>query len=106
VVFHDTVPAGATIESAAIDQGSCTVSATEVTCTVPHLDSGGTVEANIVIVEPPGDAMADSTLSRAIVELDHEAPDAAAAIVDRLGRMLALHVFADVARTPTAELGT
>ena len=61
VVFHDTVPAGATIESATIDQGSCTISATDVMCTVPHLDSGGTVEANIVIVEPPGDAMAGST---------------------------------------------
>jgi hypothetical protein len=45
-------------------------------------------------------------LSRAIGELDHEAPDAAAAIVDGLGRMLALHVFADVARTPTDDLGT
>ena len=33
VVFHDTVPAGATIESATIDQGSCSISATEVTCT-------------------------------------------------------------------------
>ena len=36
-------------------------------------------------------------LSHAIVDLDHDAPDAAAAIVDGLGRILALHVFADVA---------
>ncbi|MGZ6693963.1 MAG: hypothetical protein ACXVHQ_42120, partial [Solirubrobacteraceae bacterium] len=42
-------------------------------------------------------------LSRAIVELDHDAQDAAAAIADGLGRILALHVFADVARTPTDE---
>ena len=44
-------------------------------------------------------------LSRAIVDLDEDSPDAAAAIVDGLGRVLALHVFADVARTPTDELG-
>ncbi len=67
VVFHDTVPAGATIESATIDQGSCSISATEVTCTVPHLDSGGTVEANIVIVEPPGDAMTGSTDEASVI---------------------------------------
>ena len=42
-------------------------------------------------------------LSRAIVELDHDAHDATAAIADALGRILALHVFADVARTPTDE---
>ena len=42
-------------------------------------------------------------LSRAIVDLDDDAPDAAAAIVDGLGRILALHVFADVARKPTDE---
>ena len=45
-------------------------------------------------------------LSRAIVDLDQDSPDGAAAIVDGLARMLALHVFADVARTPTDELGT
>ena len=39
-----------------------------------------------------------SWLSRALVELDRDAPDAAAAIVDALGRILALHVFAEVAR--------
>ena len=43
-------------------------------------------------------------LSRAIVELDEDSPDAAAALVDGLGRMLALHVFAEVAREPTDEL--
>jgi len=42
-------------------------------------------------------------LSRAIIELDHDAHDAAAAIADALGRILALHVFAEVARTPTDE---
>ena len=45
-----------------------------------------------------------SWLSRAIVELDRDAPDAAAAIVDALGRILALRVFAEVAHTPTDEL--
>jgi uncharacterized repeat protein (TIGR01451 family) len=61
VVVHDVVPPGATIESAAIDQGSCTVSATEVTCVVPHLDAGGSAQADIVIMEPAGDAAAGST---------------------------------------------
>jgi uncharacterized repeat protein (TIGR01451 family) len=67
VVLHDAVPPGATIESATIDQGSCSISATEVTCTVPHLDSGGTVEINIVIVEPPGDAMAGSPTQASVI---------------------------------------
>jgi hypothetical protein len=44
-----------------------------------------------------------SWLSRAIIDLDHDAPDAAATIVDGIGRMLALHVFADVACKPTDE---
>src|SRR5262249_42221352 len=43
-------------------------------------------------------------LSRAIGDLDEDSPDAAAALVDGLGRMLALHVFAEVAREPTDEL--
>ena len=42
-------------------------------------------------------------LSHAIVELDRDAPDAASAIADALGRILALHVFADVACRPTDE---
>ena len=67
VVFHDAVPAGATIGSATIDQGSCSISATEVMCTVPHLDSGGTVEVDIVIVEPPGDAMTGSTDAASVI---------------------------------------
>ncbi len=45
-----------------------------------------------------------SWLSRAIVDLDEDSPDAAAALVDGLGRMLALHVFADVAGKPIDEL--
>lgn len=43
-------------------------------------------------------------LSRAIVDLDGDAPDAAAAIVDGLGHILALHVFSEVAREHTDEL--
>jgi hypothetical protein len=38
-------------------------------------------------------------LSHAIINLDQDAPDAAAAIADGLGRLLALCVFADVARS-------
>ena len=43
-------------------------------------------------------------LSRAIIDLDEDSPDAAAALVDGLGRMLALHVFAGEAGKPTDEL--
>ena len=60
VVLHDVAPPGATIDSATIDQGSCSVSATDVTCVIPHLDAGGSAEADIVLVEPPGDALAGS----------------------------------------------
>ena len=45
-------------------------------------------------------------LSRSIIELDQDAPDAAAAIVDGLGRILALHVFTQVARGPKSEPST
>ncbi len=67
VVFHDVVPPGATIESATTDMGSCSISATEVTCVIHHLDSGGTAEVNVVIVEPPGDAMAGSTNEASVI---------------------------------------
>ena len=43
-------------------------------------------------------------LSRAIVDLDQDSPDAAAVIVDSLGRILALDVFAKVAGKPPDEL--
>lgn len=42
-------------------------------------------------------------LSRAIIDLDENAPDTATAVVDAIGRILALHVFAGVACTPTDE---
>jgi uncharacterized repeat protein (TIGR01451 family) len=60
VVLHDTVPPGATIASATVDQGSCTVSGTDVTCVIAHLDAGGSAVADIVITEPAGDATAGS----------------------------------------------
>ena len=66
VVLHDVAPLGATIDSATIDQGSCSVSATDVTCVISHLDAGGSAEADIVLVEPPGDALADSTSEASI----------------------------------------
>jgi hypothetical protein len=42
-------------------------------------------------------------LARAIVDLDEDSPAAAGAIVDGLGRLLALHAFAGVASKPTDE---
>lgn len=43
-------------------------------------------------------------LSRAIVDLDHDAQDAASAIADGLGRLLALYIFADIAREHRDEV--
>ena len=66
VVLDDVAPPGAMIDSATIDQGSCMVSATEVTCVVSHLDAGGSAEADIVLVEPAGDALAGSASEASI----------------------------------------
>ncbi|HUA69477.1 MAG TPA: DUF11 domain-containing protein [Solirubrobacteraceae bacterium] len=66
VVLHDAVPAGATIESATVDQGTCSISAIEVTCVIPHLDAGGSAEADVVLVEPEADALAGSTSEASI----------------------------------------
>jgi large repetitive protein len=66
VVLRDVVPPGATIDSVTIDQGSCTVSATDVTCVISHLDAGGSAVADIVLVEPAGDARAGSTSEASI----------------------------------------
>jgi uncharacterized repeat protein (TIGR01451 family) len=60
VTLHDVVPPGATIESATVDQGSCSVDANDVTCVIPRLDSGGSAQVNVVIVEPADDAAAGS----------------------------------------------
>jgi hypothetical protein len=45
-------------------------------------------------------------LSRALADLDQDAPDATAAIADGLGRILALAVFIEVSKEPTDEPGT
>ncbi|HTT27026.1 MAG TPA: hypothetical protein VMG37_01340 [Solirubrobacteraceae bacterium] len=60
VVLHDAVPPGATIDSATIDQGSCSVGANEVTCVISHLDAGGSAEVDVVMIEPAGDALSGS----------------------------------------------
>jgi len=43
-------------------------------------------------------------ISRAIIDLDQDSPDAAAAIVDGLGHALALVLFAEAARNPIDKL--
>ncbi len=43
-------------------------------------------------------------LAGAIIKLDQDAPDTPAAITDGLGRLLALCVFADIARSPADAL--
>jgi len=60
VVLHDAVPPGATIDSATIDEGACSIGATEVTCVISHLDAGGSAEVDVVITEPAGDAATGS----------------------------------------------
>ena len=68
VILHDVVPPGATIESATTDMGSCSTTATEVTCVIAHLDAGGSAEVDVVIAEPAGDAMAGSANEATISE--------------------------------------
>jgi hypothetical protein len=60
VVMHDAVPAGTVIDSVATDQGSCSISGTEVTCVVPHMDAGGTVNVDVITHETSADAAAGS----------------------------------------------
>jgi hypothetical protein len=63
--------------------------------------AAGLLESARVDREPPSfievATAAVGWLSRAMVDLDQDAPDAAAAIIDGLGRVLALEVFAAVA---------
>jgi uncharacterized repeat protein (TIGR01451 family) len=67
VVLHDVVPVDAVIQSATIDNGSCTVDATVVTCVVPKLDAGGTAEADVIFSEMPGEAATGSLAEAAVV---------------------------------------
>ena len=60
-VLHDVAPTGATIESATIDQGSCSVTADDVTCVITRLDAGGSAEVDVVLAEPASDAVGGST---------------------------------------------
>jgi uncharacterized repeat protein (TIGR01451 family) len=60
VVLHDTVPAGTVIDSVTTDQGSCSISGTEITCEVPHMDAGGTVDVDVITHETSADAAAGS----------------------------------------------
>src|SRR5262249_2971032 len=54
VVMREQLPAGAVVDNVTIDQGSCTVTSSEVTCTVPHLDDGGAVEGTLIEQVPAG----------------------------------------------------
>jgi uncharacterized repeat protein (TIGR01451 family) len=60
VVLHDTVPAGTVIDSVTTDRGSCSVSGNEITCVVPHIDPGGTVNVDVITQETSADAGAGS----------------------------------------------
>jgi hypothetical protein len=60
VVLHGTVPAGAVIDSVTTDQGTCSITGHEITCLVPHMDAGGTVDVNVITHETTADAAAGS----------------------------------------------
>jgi uncharacterized repeat protein (TIGR01451 family) len=60
VVLHDTVPPGAVIDSVTSDQGSCSVNADQITCAVPQMDAGGTVDVNVITHETSTDAAENS----------------------------------------------
>jgi large repetitive protein len=60
VVLHETVPPGAIVETATADQGTCTLTGTDVACRLPRLDSGGSAEIDIVEQVPAGAAAAGS----------------------------------------------
>ena len=60
VVMHGTVPSGSVIDSITTDQGSCSITGNEFTCLVPHIDSGGSVDVNVVVIEPTADTSTGS----------------------------------------------
>jgi len=60
VIMHATVPQGSVIDSVTTDQGSCSIAGNEITCVVPHIDSGGSVDIDIVVVEPTADTSTGS----------------------------------------------
>jgi uncharacterized repeat protein (TIGR01451 family) len=60
VVLHDTVPAGAVIDSVTTDEGTCSSAGDQVTCVVPHMDSGGVVDVNVITHETSADAAGGS----------------------------------------------
>jgi uncharacterized repeat protein (TIGR01451 family) len=62
VVMHAVVPAGAVIDSVTSDQGSCSISGNEITCVVPQIDSGGSVDVNVVVIEPTADTSTGSII--------------------------------------------
>ncbi len=65
----------------------------------PLLERAGLNREPPSLVEHAQDAV--RWLSRAIIDLDEDSPDAATALVDGLGRILALNVFAGVALKST-----
>jgi uncharacterized repeat protein (TIGR01451 family) len=60
VIMHATVPPGSVIDSVTTDQGSCSISRNDITCVVPHMDSGGSVDVNVVVIEPTADSSTGS----------------------------------------------
>jgi uncharacterized repeat protein (TIGR01451 family) len=54
VVIHETLPAGAVVDSTTSDQGSCAVSGSELICTISRLDNGGSAVVNVVEQVPAG----------------------------------------------------
>jgi hypothetical protein len=69
--------------------------------TAPLLQSAGLGEEPPAIVQQTEDAI--NWLSRAVLELDRESPETAAALTEALARLLTVWVFASVAREGSAR---
>ncbi len=77
VVIEIDPPPGAVIDAATTDAGSCSVIPPRVTCTVPHIDAGGSAQIDLVETIPAGDEMtgAVNEVTATAAELDPKPGD-------------------------------
>ncbi len=75
VVITDQLPAGVTLASATVPGGSCATAGAVVTCTVPTIANGASVDASIVI-DVPSSSTALSVVNVAAVSSASSDPDA------------------------------
>ncbi len=75
VVITDQLPAGVTLASATVPGGACTTAGAVVTCTVPSIANGASVDATIVI-DVPSSSTALTVVNVASVSAASSDPDA------------------------------